>query len=133
MCLGSRLHEAAERNPRKTALICGEESLSYAELDRSVTQLAGWLFGQGLAAGDRVAIHSANSIPAVQLLFACFRAGLVAVPVNMRLKAAEMAYVLEHSKTTMCYSSPALEAIAREAAGTMPVHVFSELPELVDG
>jgi len=131
MDLGSSLHATAQALPHKTAFICGTEALSYAELDRSAGQLAQWLLERGLQSGDRVAIHSGNSTQAVQLFYACFRAGLIAVPVNARLKALEMAYVLDHSGTKLCYTQPALLPTAREAAANLAgLQLIGKLPEL---
>lgn len=116
MNLGDLLRSAADRTPLKTALICGDESLSYEELDQSVTLLARWFLREGLRPGDRLAIHWSNSFQTVQLFFACFRAGLIVVPINTRLKASEIAYILGHSGAMMCFSQPEFEPIAREAA-----------------
>ncbi len=110
MNLGELLQLAAIRNPGRAALYCGEESITYAELDRSTSTLAGWLLSQGLQPGDRVAIHWTNTFEPVKLYFACFKAGLIAVPVNTRLKAPEIAYILEHSGAKMCFSQPGLPA-----------------------
>jgi long-chain acyl-CoA synthetase len=131
MNLGDLLNSAAVRTPSKTALIFGSESLSYKALDQSATLLAQWFLQSGLRKGDRVAIHRSNSFQTVQLFFACFRAGLIAVPINTRLKAAEIAYILDHSKAMMCFSQPELESIAREAATECSsLHLHTQVPEL---
>ena len=41
--LGDRFHAEAKKHPQKIALICGEESVTYEVLDRTVTRLAQWL------------------------------------------------------------------------------------------
>jgi acyl-CoA synthetase (AMP-forming)/AMP-acid ligase II len=46
-----------------------------------------------LQTGDRVAIHCCNSAEVVNLYFAYFKTGLIAVPVNNRLKASEIGYI----------------------------------------
>jgi acyl-CoA synthetase (AMP-forming)/AMP-acid ligase II len=131
MNLGDLLNCAAVRTPSKTALIFGSESLSYKALDQSATLLAQWFVQSGLRKEDRVAIHWSNSFQTVQLFFACFRAGLIAVPINTRLKAAEIAYILDHSRAMMCFSQPELESIAREAATKCPsLHLHTQVPEL---
>jgi long-chain acyl-CoA synthetase len=60
------------------------------------------------------------------VIFACFKAGLVAVPVNIRLKAPEVVYILQHSEASMCFSQPELAHMAQQAP-CMPV--YSALPE----
>jgi long-chain acyl-CoA synthetase len=82
MDLGAVLRQSAARNPQKPAVICDGQVVSYEMLDRSTDALARWLLHQGLEPGDRVAIHWCNSVEVVNLYFACFKTGLIAVPVN---------------------------------------------------
>jgi acyl-CoA synthetase (AMP-forming)/AMP-acid ligase II len=106
--LGGLLYQASLKNPDDIALVCGEEQLSFKGLDQSTDALARWLLRAGLEPGHRVAIHWCNSIEVAQLYFACFKAGLIAVPLNNRLKAPEIAYILRHSRAKICFSQPAL-------------------------
>ncbi len=126
MNLGNLLSASAARNPRKTACILENESISYEQLDRSTTSLARWFLQQGCKPGDRIAIHWPNSIETVTLFFACFKAGMIAVPVNVRMKAPEVAYVLQHSKAVMYLAHTDLAAVATEArkgyAGLRKIH-----------
>src|ERR1700720_2592881 len=92
-----RDESSAARNPRKTACVFETENISYGQLDRSTTSLARWFLRNGCKPGDRIAVHWPNSIETVMLLFACFKAGMIAVPVNVRMKGHEVAYVLQHS------------------------------------
>src|ERR1700722_17450236 len=84
--VGGMLRRSPRRSPQKPAIICGDEIVSYEKLDRSTDALALSLLQEGLEAGDRVAIHWCNSLEVVTLFFACFKAGLIAVPLNTRLK-----------------------------------------------
>ncbi len=47
MNMGNLLSSSAERNPRKTAIILENESVSYEQLDHSTTSLARWFLQQG--------------------------------------------------------------------------------------
>jgi acyl-CoA synthetase (AMP-forming)/AMP-acid ligase II len=47
--------------------------------------------------------------------FACFKSGLIAVPINNRLKAPEIAYILKHSKAKLCFAQPELASGCEEA------------------
>src|SRR5258707_9117086 len=126
MNLGNLLSASSERNPRKTACVCENESISYEQLDRSTTSLARWFLRQGGKPGDRIAVHWPNSIETVALFFACFKAGMIAVPVNVRMKAPEVGYVLQHSKAAMYVAHTDLAAVATEArkrcAGLREIH-----------
>jgi len=126
--LCSTLHAHATKDPQKTALICGDATMSYQELDESSTRLAHWFLDQGLQPGDRVALNWPNSIEVIQLFFALFKAGLVAVAVNVRLKPSEIRYVLDHSQARTCFSEPALAPQA-EQAGTSCT-ILTELPAI---
>ena len=131
--LGSLLRHSATRSPRRPALICNEEIVSYEDLDRSTDALARWLIREGLQPGDRVAIHWCNSIEIVSLYFACFKAGLIAVPVNNRMKAPEIAYVLAHSGAKLCFSQPELASLCAGAHVDCPnlQRIYTALP-LID-
>jgi long-chain acyl-CoA synthetase len=132
MTLGQMLHLAAVKNPDKAAIVCGEQTVSYRALDESTDALAAWLLQQGLQPGDRVAIHWTNSVETVSLYFACFKSGLIAVPVNNRLKTPEIAYVLGHSKARICFSQPELAPLSEEVRGECPrlMAIHTRLPSL---
>src|SRR5579871_7020614 len=78
------LSNAVTRRPEGLALICGEETLTYAELDTLVAHVAGGLRARGVEKGDRVAMVIANSIEFVVVMFAIARLGAVSVPLNIR-------------------------------------------------
>jgi acyl-CoA synthetase (AMP-forming)/AMP-acid ligase II len=103
MNIGKVLAASAAINSQKTAIALGQEAISYQELDQSVTILAQWLVQQGYQRGDRIVLLWPNSIELVMLFFACYRAGLIAVPVDVRMKTSEVAYVLEHSRADLSF------------------------------
>ncbi|HEX4107395.1 MAG TPA: long-chain fatty acid--CoA ligase [Solirubrobacteraceae bacterium] len=79
------------------ALSFGDQHQTYTELHERVLAIAGNLLGLGLRKGDRVAFVLANGPECVEVLYGCFAAGLVVVPVNARLHPKEMAYIVENS------------------------------------
>jgi long-chain acyl-CoA synthetase len=135
MNLGNSLSTSAARNPRKSAIAIENESIPYEELEHSSASLARWLLRQGCKPGDRVAIHWPNSIEMVKLLFACFKAGMIAVPVNVRLKALEVTYILTHSKAAICFAHPDLIGVTRDACRgrASDLRLQSSLESLDDG
>jgi len=133
MTLDELLHQHAERLPGKTALLTAEHRITYSELDQSVTCLARHLLDRGLHPGDRVAVHWSNSIEAAQLLLAVFRAGMIAVPVNLRLKPPEISYVFEHSGARICFSEPALAHFAESAVGDGGPQILSKQSAQLQG
>ncbi len=91
--LGAR----ARLSPNRTALVeaaTGRRS-TYAELDgRAVRCARMWLYGLGLRPGDRVGILAGNRIEFVDAVFAAAKSGIVLVPLNTRLTAHELGFIV---------------------------------------
>ena len=82
--------------PRLPAVALGAGALhDYASFAARVARQAAGMRAAGLASGDRVAIVARNHPAYLDALFACWWAGLVAVPVNAKLHAKELAFVIE--------------------------------------
>jgi acyl-CoA synthetase (AMP-forming)/AMP-acid ligase II len=124
MTLDNCLHRHVKLQPDKAAVVTADRTITYADLDASVSCLARYLLDRGLRPGDRIAVHWSNSIETAQLLLAALRAGLIAVPINVRLKAPEIAYIFQHAAVRICFSEPAVAPLAKG------VEVVSELPAL---
>lgn len=91
------LDKAARQWPENIAQLHGSESWTYRQFrDRSLA-IGGNLLTLGCEPGDRVAFCLANSPRILEVIFGCFAAGLVVVPVNARLHAREMAYLIDNS------------------------------------
>ena len=91
------LQHACELAPDAIAVIDGDVKLSFGELGRRAAQLAGGLKRLGLLKGDRVAILAKNSHAYIEAYVGAPAAGFVIVPLNTRLAAAELQYLLEDS------------------------------------
>jgi O-succinylbenzoic acid--CoA ligase len=89
------LANAVAHRPHGLALSCGEESVTYAELDTRVARVAGGLKALGVENGDRVAMVLGNSIEFVVVMFAIARLGAVAVPLNIRHQLVENRDLIE--------------------------------------
>ncbi|MEP9395302.1 acyl-CoA synthetase [Gordonia sp. VNK1] len=95
--IGALLHRSARRTPDKTAIINGDVTLTFAELDTAVNRCANALTERGLRRGDRLALVSHNCWQFAVLNFAAARIGAILVPVNFGLGADEIAFILSHS------------------------------------
>lgn len=95
MHIGQLLTRAAQRHPSHTAWFKGDSAVPYSEVERRVTWLARALRGLGLAPGERVGMLLPNSPEAIEVMFGTMRAGLVIVPLNIRLHPDEQATILE--------------------------------------
>ena len=83
------------------ALIFQDSAMTYQDLNTRTDWVAQNLIEAGIRHGDRVALFMFNSVEMVILYFAIFKLGAVAVPVNNRFKAAELAYVLTHCQVKL--------------------------------
>ena len=91
------LEKSARHRPDGLALLQGEEAITYREFRDRALAVGGNLLALGCVSGDRVAFCLTNSPRIMEVIFGCFAAGLVVVPINARLHAREMAYILENS------------------------------------
>ncbi len=100
-------HVALRGAPDAVALIDKAGTMTFAELEAGVGALAGWLAGQGLSAGDRVATWLPKTRVACLMPLAVARAGLVHVPVNPLLRRAQVAHILDDSGARLLVSQGA--------------------------
>lgn len=119
MNLATYLQRVARANPELPAVAHGGALIhSYAGLAERTARLAGALRGRlELPAGARVAVIAENNPCYPELLYACWWAGLLAVPINARLHADEFSYILDHSGAALAFASQRLgESVAPGAA-----------------
>src|SRR5437868_7811639 len=114
--LGDILRRSAARDPRKTAVICGGLTWTFAEFDAICDRLVAGLAGIGVQSGDRVAILSRNSHAFAALRFALARLGAVLVPINFMLNAEEAGFILRHAGARFLAVGPDLVGLGQEAA-----------------
>ena len=95
----------------------------YAELANRVARLAAALRTAGLAPGDRIVLAANNCAAYIEVLFACWHAGLCAVPVNSKLHPGELAFVLEHSGARWAFVDAARGASLHASEAAAPEHV----------
>ena len=94
------LEESATRNPDKVAVILDDFKLTYGQLNMAANQVANALVGAGLKPGDRVGMMLPN-IPQFPIVyFGILKAGMIAVPMNVLLKAPEVEYYLGDSEAS---------------------------------
>ena len=102
--------------PDKEAVVDGELRLSYREVGARARALAAYLRGRGLAPGDRVAILEVNSHAFLEAYFAAAAAGAVLVPLNYRLSADELAFILRDAGARWLLARVGFASLARRAA-----------------
>ena len=95
--LSDMLRTGLDRAPDEVAIVSANRELSWRELDRASAALAGGYGRMGLKPGDRLASLMPNRIDLVVHYLACFRAGVIATPLNYRYTAREIDHALEVS------------------------------------
>ena len=106
------LLRSARWQPDRTALAVGKRPVrSFGEMAQRVSLLASGLSRKfNLHKGDRVALAMTNCPEFYEVLFACWHAGITAVPMNAKLHPKEFAYILENSGAKLCFVTPDLQA-----------------------
>ena len=107
----------------RIALIDENRRITYAEFDRRTDQLAWALRELGVRQGDRVAALLVNSAAFLETMFATAKIGAVFVPINFRLSAPEVAYLLADSGAEVFVWSGHLSRLARAAVAGEGVRV----------
>jgi acyl-CoA synthetase (AMP-forming)/AMP-acid ligase II len=120
MSLAIALRNAYTLHAERIALRFKENAWTYAELDRISDALATGLWTRGIRAGDRVAFLLPNGFELVSLNLACIKLGAVAVPLNVRLTGAELAYVLNHCMARMCIAHASLYSALEPLDAELP-------------
>ena len=117
MNLGRIPAKTASIDPDKVALIDvpNDRRLTFGELEIRVKQLGHVLTSVfNLDKGERVAILSRNCIQYMEIMFASFRTGMIALPLNWRLSEAELLRVLEDGEPAFVFFSPEYETLAND-------------------
>ena len=87
----------AIKRPNDTAIICGEQCLTWSELNERANRLANGLLDMGLTKGDKVTVLSLNCNEMIELYIGLNKAGLVIVTMNFRNVGKEITYQVNNS------------------------------------
>jgi long-chain acyl-CoA synthetase len=135
--LATILTASAERHPDRPALKLDDAELTYAQLDEASARVGRLLSDRGIGAGDRVGVM----LPNVPYFAACYygvlRAGGVVVPMNVLLKAREVAFYLGDPQARLVFAwhqfGDAAEAGAAEAGAECILVTPGEFEQLLAG
>ena len=104
--LGDIFRRNAQLFPDRTVIVCGLERVSHRDYLKRAERLAAGLAAQGVKPGDRVAVAARNCLEFADLYGATALIGAIILPVNWRLNADEMAYVLGDGAPTLVIVGP---------------------------
>jgi fatty-acyl-CoA synthase len=117
------LERSARVFPDRTAVIDGDRRFTYREFADRSRRLAGALGPRGVFPGDRVAALCINSSAMLELHHGVPWAGVVLVPLNVRLSAEELQYILRHCGARLLVADGQLAGIAAEVASAVGIPV----------
>src|SRR5690606_10709756 len=112
--LGGWPARRAQMSPDRTAFVFDGREVTYAGVHERTTRLASSLRGTGVRSGDRVAYLGPNHVAFVETMFATHQLGGIFVPLNFRLTASEIAYMLEDSGASVLVYAPECATVARD-------------------
>ncbi|MER8510438.1 class I adenylate-forming enzyme family protein [Mesorhizobium sp. M0199] len=114
------LIHSASRLGGKVALVCGNQRVTYGDLDMRSNAIAHHLSQAGIARGDRVVIFADNTVEAVVAFWAVLKANAVVCIVNPLTKSDKLGYLLNDCRPTALITDNHLHSIFREPARNCP-------------
>jgi len=130
--IGKTLSINAIRIPDHEALVCEGRRYTYRQLNEQVNRLANGLLKLGIRKGDKISLVMTNSDHFVISYYAILKVGGVVVPINFRLTAPEIQYILDHSDSILAIADGVLAetvlTAAREVPAIRSVYVVGDQP-----
>lgn len=120
MNIGTLLTKAARTFPDNLATAHGPRRSTYAKFNARTNRVANALSALGVVRGDHVAILMYNRPEMLEAMFACFKAGCGAVPINFRLHPQECAFIIDHCGAKAIIISSEFEEAIASIKGLIP-------------
>ncbi len=139
MTLEDYLELDARQYPAKTALVCGDRELTYAELQRCVTSRVGELQTEGYRKGQTVCLRASSTVDFLVTYFALHRLGCVVAPLEQRTPDATFTSIARHLGAYTCPAGTAdilyTTGTTGESKGVMISHstIVADAENLIDG
>ncbi len=132
MNIGEWTTRWSKLDPHSPCLKYQDLELTKFEFNQRVNRVANALQELGIKKGDRVAALMANSNVFLEILFATSKLGVIMVPLNFRLAAAELDYIINDAEPVALVYSPEFLAVINELDGKLPT-VKHQICELAGG
>ena len=110
------LEHHASRTPSKPLAVFGDDHVTYRRMADWAGELAAGLQARDIGAGDVVGLLSYNNIEFLATIFAANHLGAIAMPINWRLAAPELRFILEHSEARALVCDDTLVDLANEGS-----------------
>ena len=117
---GDIIYRNALLYPEDTAFKCGSDILSFSRFNESVNRLIHALKSHGAEKGDVLGILSWNCLEYTQIYGAAMKGGFIASPLNARLQADELDYLINYSETRILFVGPQLVELVNALRSKIP-------------
>ena len=118
--IADMIRRARYHVPDKKAIIFGDKSLTYAEMEDECNRVANALLDLGVNKYDRVAILAHNTIHHVLTWIGCCKIGAVYLAINYLLRGKDISYCINHSESTVFIVEDALYDLVKDVLDDMP-------------
>ncbi|CAK0109686.1 D-alanine--poly(phosphoribitol) ligase, subunit 1 [Burkholderia pseudomallei] len=120
-CLHQLFEAQVSRTPEAAAVICGDETLSYTDLDARANRLAHYLRGQGVGPDTRVGLALGRGVEMMTGLLAVLKAGGAYVPLDPGYASERLRAILDDSRPAIVLADAAGRAALDALAGAPPI------------
>jgi len=129
--IGEMMTNRAYVTPDEEGYI-GRKRYTFAEMNKRVNQFSSYLTKQNLSAGDRIALLCKNHEDFITVFFAAAKLGIVTVPINWRLQAIEVEYILSNSEPSLLIYDGAFSQTIKELKQTVHIPTLQAGDESFD-
>ncbi len=127
------LRHAERQYPHRIAVVSRGERYTYKQFGERVSQLAGALRQAGVQPGERVAFLGTNSHRLLEAYYGVLEAGAVLLPLNIRLSASELSFVLNDSGATILFIDKQFLPLVESFRHQVPrIRIFCQLEGAVE-
>ena len=117
--LSSFIRYHATRTPQRTAIVYKDRRISFAEFYQRIERAAGYLAARGIGPNDVVAVMMKNSAAFLELAFATSHLGAVFLPINFRLAADEVEYIVGNADAKLLFADAEFAAVVKNIPSTI--------------
>jgi len=127
-CVHELFEARATENPNATALVFGEREMTYAELDRRASELAGRLRQKGICSGQFVGLCVERSFELIVAMLGILKAGAAYVPLDRSYPRERLAFILEDTAVAAVVADSEFDASILPVRTTPLLRVDSKKP-----
>lgn len=127
------LEHHARRTPDKPVCVHGDRAVSYRQMVEDAAATAAGLAARGVERGSVVGLLSYNSVEFLTTIFAANHLGAIVMPLNWRLAAPELAYILGHAQAAALVCDGPLLELAEEATRELDLRRIAVAASAPDG